>query len=403
MKRTRRDKGTGTVRQRRDGRWEARFSTDGQDPIYLYGKTRQDVQNKLFAEQRQPNRARDPEGLTVGEWLDRWLEIVKGTRRFKTYDLYNAAVENHIKPHIESIKLGRLSKAHIYDMLDALKNGGVGEQTVQKVYKILHRALQVALQRDKVSRNVAALVDTPTVTTKKERTIFRNEDEVRRFRKAVKGSVYEPLYLVALDTGCRQGELLALKWENVDLAKGLIHIKATLTENEAGELVASPPKTASSRRTVKLAKNTIELLREYRKLQMDDTKHVPSVWVFPYWDGGPMRKDSFLRRELPRLLKEAKLPRVTFHGLRHTHATMLAALGAPVPATQERLGHSTSRMTLEVYTHATAAMQDQAVSALDAFYAKAEDDQPRISGQISGQTQVREHTDANEIPQSLTG
>lgn len=402
MKRTRRDKGTGTIRQRKDGRWEARFLADGQDPIFLYGKTRQEVQNKLFAEQRQPNRARDPEGLTVGEWLDRWLEIVRGTRRFKTYDLYNAAVENHIKPHVGSIRLGRLSKAHIYDMLDALKKEGVGDQTVQKVYKILHRALQVALQRDKVTRNVASLVDTPTIT-KKERIIFRTEDEVRRFRKAVRGSVYEPLYLVALDTGCRQGELLALKWENVDLAKGLIHIKATLTENEAGELVATPPKTASSRRTVKLAKNTIELLREYRKLQMDDPKHVPSVWVFPNWDGGPMRKDGYLRRELPRLLKEAKLPRVTFHGLRHTHATMLAALGAPVPATQERLGHSTSRMTLEVYTHATAAMQDQAVSALDRFYERAEDDQPCISGQISGQIDKTEQAGANEIPQSLTG
>jgi len=402
MKRTRRNKGTGTIRQRKDGRWEARFCSDGQDPIFLYGRTRQDVQNKLFAEQREPSRVRDPEGLTVGKWLDRWLEIVKDTRRYKTYDLYKAAVENHIKPHLENIKLGRLSKAHIYDMLDALKKDGVGDQTVQKVYKILHRALQVALQRDKVSRNVMALVETPTVT-KKERTIFRTEDEVRRFRKAVRGSVYEPLYLVALDTGCRQGELLALKWENVDLARGRIHIKATLTETETGELVATPPKTASSRRTVKLAKNTIVLLREYRKLRMDDPKHVPSVWVFPNWDGSPMRKDSYLRRELPRLLKEANLPQVTFHGLRHTHATMLAALGAPVPATQERLGHSTSRMTLEVYTHATAAMQDQAVSALDAFYAKAEDDRPCISGQISGQTQVREHTDANEIPQLLTG
>jgi len=193
--------------------------------------------------------------------------------------------------------------------------------SIEKVYKTLHRALQVAFKRDKVIRNVAALVDKPAAP-RRERIILRTDDEIRRFRQAVKGSQYEVLYLTALDTGLRQGELLALKWESMDLARRLIHVTATLTQNEAGESVPTPPKTLSSIRAVKLAKNTVEMLRDYRKRQMDP-KRVPSVWVFPSRDGGPMRKDGYIKRELPRLLRKANLPPISFHGLRHSHATLL--------------------------------------------------------------------------------
>lgn len=379
----RRDKGTGCIRQRKDGRWEARFSIDGQPPIVIYGKTKKDVQNKLFAEHRDPVRIRDPEGLTIDQWLDRWLEMVKQTRRVATYNLYKLMSDNHIRPQIGNVRLDRLTKARVYEMFDKLKAGGVKDGALQEVYKVLHRAIQVAFKRDKVGRNVVAQVDKPSATAK-EHVILRTEDEIHAFRQAVKGSVYEVLYLTALDTGLRQGELLALKWQDVDLIRGLLHVKATLTQTAEGDLVATPPKTRASMRTVKLVKNTTETLKEYRKARMDP-KAIQSSWVFPNWDGGPMRKDSFVRRELKRLMKVAKLPAITFHSLRHTHATMLALLGVPMKATQERLGHSTSRMTMEVYSHATAAMQDHAVAALDAFYENAGKDGDKISGQISGQ------------------
>ena len=382
----RRDKGTGCIRQRKDGRWEARFSIDGQAPITIYGKSKRDVQNKLFAEHRDPIHVRDPEGLTIDKWLDRWLEIVKQSRRVATYNLYKTMSDYHIRPQIGNVRLDRLAKARVYEMFDKLKAAGITDRSLHEVYKVLHRAIQVAFKRDKVSRNVVSQVDKPTATAK-EHAILRTEEEIHAFRQAVKGSVYEVLYLTALDTGLRQGELLALKWEDVDLPRGLLHVKATLTQTIEGDLVATPPKTRSSMRTVKLLKNTIDMLKEYRKARMDP-KATQSTWVFPYWDGGPMRKDSYVRRELKRLMKEAKLPTITFHSLRHTHATMLAVLGVPMKATQERLGHSTSRMTMEVYSHATSAMQDHAVAALDAFYENASKDiDDKISGQISGQTQ----------------
>jgi len=127
MRHIRRDKGMGCIRLRKDGRWEGRLSADGYDPVYVYGKTKREVQNRLFAEQSKPRLVRDQESLIVREWLDRWLELVKSSRRFKTYDLYKAIVTNHINPHIGNFKLDRLSKTQIYDMLDALKKGGVGD------------------------------------------------------------------------------------------------------------------------------------------------------------------------------------------------------------------------------------------------------------------------------------
>jgi integrase len=398
----RRDRGSGCVRQRRDRRWEGRLSPGVSSKLtYVYGNTKQDVIEKLRTEQSKPRADNEDKRLTVGEWLDEWLEMVKSTRRFKTYDSYNGAMKNHARPLISSRRLSQLSKKNVYEMFDTLRKGGVGESMLQTVYKVLHCAMEDAVKREMVPNNVVALIKKPT-TLRNPRVILRTEEEAQRFRQAVKGSVYEVLYLTALDTGCRQGELFGLKWENVDLVNGQLRVTSTLTQNEAGELVLSPPKTAASIRTVRLAKDSIKMLRKYRKHQMDP-KRIHSVWVFPDWDGGPMRRDSYIRRELKRLLKEAKLPPISFHGLRHTHATMLAVRGVPVRATQERLGHSTSRMTVEVYQHATSAMQSLAVTALDAIHESAKRRQLSVSGQLSGQSGKPRNADGAHDAQTLTG
>lgn len=119
-----------------------------------------------------------------------------------------------------------------------------------------------------------------------------------------------------------------------------------------------------------------------------------STWIFPNWDGGPMPKDGFVRREFRKVAKKAGVPGLSFHGLRHTHATMLAALGANIKAVQERLGHSTTRMTLDVYSHVTSSMQDQAVAALDAFYAKV-GTAAQIGRQIGRQDEEPDLSNAN--------
>src|ERR1022692_379576 len=339
-KQRRRDKGTGTIRERKNGTFEGRINHGvGRSIVYVYGDTKESVKEKIRTEQAR----RQPEGVdsrtTVGQWLDRWLESVKEnpTLRPATYRLYKNTVENHIKPSIENIKLEKLSKVNVYDMLDRVKTKkGLGDRTKQMVHTTLHRALQIALKRDMVDRNVVALVDKPAAK-KKAKIILRTAEENQAFRSAATASDYGTLYITALDTGLRLGELTALKWDSLDLPQGLLHVRATLTVNHEGNLVASEPKTASSVRTVKLAKITTELLRKHQKEQMA-SKQGLAGWVFPNADGGPLRKDGLLRKQLGEVATQVGVPGLSFHGLRHSHATMLASLGVGVKVTQDRLG-----------------------------------------------------------------
>jgi integrase len=384
--RTKQRYGSGWIGERVDGRFEGRIRTHDGRRISFYGRSEKAVADQITAYLRDPSKAHDPENLTVGQWLDRWLDMVKADPRCRlaTYKLYSNTVNKHLKPRLESIRLAKLSKADVYDMLDNIKTKkSKGDRTRQIANAVFHRAVQVAFKRDKVARNIVALVDKPSAA-KKPKVFLKSEEEIRKFREAAIGSRYHILYITALDTGLRQGELLALKWGSVDLSRGLIHVRATLTRNDQGKLVGTKPKTPSSIRTVSLPRTTIELLKEHRKTQMGSKRGL-STWVFPNEDDyGPTGKDGFLREELQAVAKRAGIPGLSFHGLRHTHATMLAALGANIKAVQERLGHSTTRMTLDVYSHLTSTIQGQAVAALDEFYNKMAGNE--IGGQIGGQT-----------------
>jgi integrase len=402
QKRQRRDRGSGCIRQRDDGRWEGRLDRDLHPTEYFYGKTRKQVENELFLARAKAPKEQPQENLTVGEWLDRWLQQVKDNPKLRpaTYKLYKNTVELHIKSHLANFKLDKLTKVHVYNMLDALATEKVGDRTRQMVHSTLHRALQIAFKRDMVARNVVALVDKPGAK-KKPRVFLETDEQVEAFRRVASTSDYGPLYMTGLDTGLRLGELTALKWDSLDLPRGLLHVKATLTVDDDGKLVASEPKTRASARTVKLTKNTIELLRQQEKKQLASEQGL-TAWVFPNAKGGPLRKDGLMRSDLKEVAKKAGVPGLTFHGLRHSHATMLARLGVGIKVVQERLGHSTSRMTLDVYTHATTTMQDEAVAALDAFHATAESSR-KISGQISGQNDKMAVADSNENPAIACG
>jgi len=400
VKKTRRKQryGSGWVGQRSDGRFEGRIRSDDGSRKSFYGKSEKAVGDQITAYLRNPDKSHDPENLMVGQWLDQWLKIVKADPdvRLSTYNLYSNMVKKHIKPRLESIRLAKLARADVYEMLDNIKTKkGKGDRTRQLAHSVLHRAIQVAFKRDKVTRNIVALVDKPSAE-KKPKMFLKSEEEIRKFREAAVGSRYRALYVTALDTGMRQGELLALKWDGVDLQRGLIHVGATLTRDENKKLVPTPPKTKSSRRSVTLANTTVNLLREHEKAQMASKRGL-SAWVFPNEDDyGPTCKDGFLRKELLEVAKRAGVPGLSFHGLRHTHATMLAALGVNIKATQERLGHSTTRMTLDVYSHLTSTIQGQVVTALDAFYEKKAGKE--IGGQIGGQAADPELQRANEKP-----
>ncbi|MBC5825086.1 MAG: site-specific integrase [Candidatus Eremiobacteraeota bacterium] len=231
-------------------------------PICVYGKSKTDVKNKLFALRREPSRRADPERLTVAEWLTRWLQSVKDdpSLSLSTYRLYKNTVERHLVPYIGLIRLSGLRAAHVWDLLDALARNGVGDRTKQLAHKVLHRALQIAHKRDKVQQNVCSLVDRPSATSK-PRAFLETEEEILRFLHAAEGTRYHALYVTALYTGMRQGELLALTWDCVDLSQGYIDVRATLTKDDSGNLVPTRPKTTASIRRIILPKVALDVLR----------------------------------------------------------------------------------------------------------------------------------------------
>jgi integrase len=186
--------------------------------------------------------------------------------------------------------------------------------------------------------------------------------------------------MTALYTGMRQGEMLALTWDRVNLDEGYLDVRSTLTKDEDGDLVATKPKSKASIRRIILPKVALVALQAHHQ-------RMQSKWVFPNDRGGPLPKDGYLRFEFRRIASKAGFPALTFHGLRHTHATLLNAKGVNAKAIQERLGWSTTRMLFDVYAHSTQTIQDEAVAVLDS---------------VSGQTQTTEKAKTRTASSSHT-
>lgn len=233
---------------------------------------------------------------------------------------------------------------------------------------MLHRALGQAARWDLVARNVVTLVDPPRVA--RHRITALTPEQARHFLDAARGDRLEALYVVALTTGMRQGELLALRWSDVDESSQALRVRGTLHHDPQGGWAIHEPKTAGSQRQVLLAVAAVDALRRHRTAQNDERQGVGPAWqdhdlVFANAVGGPLAPQNLLRRSFVPLLVRAGLPRVRFHDLRHTAATLLLAEGVHRKIVSELLGHSQVSITLDLYSHVTGTMQRAAVSALD--------------------------------------
>ena len=205
-------------------------------------------------------------------------------------------------------------------------------------------------------------MERPRVPRKEFRVL--DADEARRLLEAAKGDRLEALLVLALTTGMRQGELLGLQWEDVDLKNGTIYVRRTLLEVD-GRLTTGETKSGRNRR-LDLPEIAVEALREHRKRMMAEGH--PGPWVFCDTKGGPIRKNNLIRRWFKPLLEKAGLPEIRFHDLRHTAATLLLTLGVHPKVVQERLGHSQISVTLDTYSHVLPSLQKQAASKLDAMF-----------------------------------
>lgn len=306
--------------------------------------------------------------MTMDEYLGRWLKgSVRGSMRKSAYDRDAYLVTNHIKPALGRIKLKKLSPAHVQGFYCDRLDAGLSPSTVHKIHAILHKALAQAVKWHMVPRNVTEATDPPKPAPKEMRPL--STEEVHKLLEAARCDRLEALYVLAITTGMRQGELLALRWQDVDLENTTLSVRRTLTR-DGGRFTIGEPKTKKSRRSIRLTTQAAQTLREHLSRQLRDIEMLGDRYedrglVFTTDTGAPIIPSNLRRRSFAPLLKRAKLPRVRFHDLRHTCATLLLAKGVHPKFVQELLGHATIAITLDTYSHVMPGMGDATARAME--------------------------------------
>lgn len=332
------------------GRWVAQLKVEG-ELRRRYAASQEEawaLRDQLVADARLglASDARTP----LAEFLEEWLSTV----RLAPSTLLN--YRSKVRLYIQDAPIGRvplvtLSPAHLRKLYVALEKRGLAPATIRQTRAILQSALRQALEDGLVTRNVAALARPPKVSRTERRPLLG--DEARRFLESLRGDRLEPAYATALLLGLRQGELLGLRWRDVDLEGRVLHVAQTLHRGDGAYFTGSP-KTVSSRRSLPLPEVLVRLLSERRVIQIAE---LLSSGARPEHDlvfttpGGNPTNGTWLTHDLQRRLAELGLPKVRFHDLRHSAASLLLAEGFGPRELMSVLGHSTIAMSLDVYAH----------------------------------------------------
>ena len=382
-KSTRNAQGGGTIRQRSDGRWEARF-TVGRDPgtgkqiqRSVYGSTQKEVRQKLSQAIAAVDEGtyQAPSKMTVGQWLDIWAAEYLGGVKPKTVESYNCQIKNHIKPAMAAIKLDTLD-AHtvqkFYNRLSAEKDGkpGLSPKSVQIVHGVLHKALQQAVEIGYIRFNPADACKLPRAEKPEIKPL--DNDAMASFIKAIQGHRFETIYLTMLFTGMRRGEVCGLTWDCVDLERGTILINKQLQNvpGQPGEYRLISTKNSKGR-TITTAASVAQLLRKHRAQQLRDRLKAGPVWedsglVFCNEAGGHL-SPSTVYHSYKRIMASIGLPDARLHDLRHSYAVAALRAGDDIKTVQGNLGHHAASFTLDVYGHVTEEMKQASADRMEQY------------------------------------
>jgi integrase len=361
----------GTIYKRQDGRWVASITLAGGKRKSFYAQTRQEVAQKLTVglKARLDGLPLPSDQLKVGRYLTEWLQSAQPSIRPSTWRRYEQLLRLHAIPALAMLPLTRLEPRHIQKLYADLLSGGMPGNTVRLLHAVLRRGIGQAVAWGTLPRNVVQLVSPPR-EQRHEMTPLSAE-QARTLLEAAHGERLEALYVLALNTGMRIGELLGLRWRDMDLTAGRLHVQHTLVRTR-GVWRLAEPKTARSRRRIALAPSAIDALRHHHARQAEERLSLGPAWenhdmVFANALGRPMQANHVLNRLFRPLLSKAGLPRIRFHDLRHTCASLMLRQGIHPKIVSEMLGHSSIGMTLDTYSHVIPDMQHQAVKAMDAL------------------------------------
>lgn len=368
-----RGNGEGSIHRRKGRGWCAQYTVytaKGRKRKSLYGKTRAEAAAKLAKAMvdREEGLAVDAGNLAVGEYLDRWHEdSVKDTVRQSTFERHEQIIRLHIRSALGQLKLKALTPIHVQGFYRDKLDSGLSPATVQKIHAVLHKALDRAVKWSLVPHNATEGVKSPRPTPDGIKPLYK--EQTKSLLNAAREDRFHALYVLAVTTGLRQGELLGLKWEDVDLENGLVRVRHTLTRH-TGRLRLGEPKTKRSRRTVRLTESAVEVLKEHYARQMEQMARLGDLYedqglVFTSEKGTLMNPTNLRERSFAPLLKKAGLPAIRFHDLRHTCATLLLSRNVNPKIVSEMLGHASIAITLDTYSHVLPNMQDSAAKALE--------------------------------------
>lgn len=367
--------GEGSIYQRKDGRWVASITLEGgnRKRKTYYGKTRKEVQDKLKVAQREQEQGTLHTGpqQTVKQYLESWLEEVhKPTIKVSTYAKYRTIINKHIIPSLGHVQLQKLTPQQVQKLYSEKLKDGLTGKTVFSIHALLHKALDNAVRWNLVVRNVCDAVTPPRVERHEIQPL--TPEQSKQLLKAVEGRSIEAIIKLALTTGMRRGELLALRWSDIDFKDKSLNVRHTVDYIGRFGYVESEPKTNASRRKIVIPDFVIEVLRQHRTRQKENKLKAGDAWqennlVFCNAVGSYISPD-YLLELFHKVLEDAGLPDIRFHDLRHSAATLLLSMGVHPKVVQEILGHSRINMTMDTYSHVLPSMQKEAMDGMNDMF-----------------------------------
>lgn len=381
---------TGHIRERGPGKWalvyDAPPGPDGrrrQKTKIVHG-TKKEAQKALREIHQQIDNGCyvEPDRISLADYLDRWLkEYVQPNLSAKTAQEYAQKIRSYVVPNLGATRLVDLKPLHLQSFYNRMlesggaKGTGLSARSVLHIHRVLHKALGQAVKWQMLLRNPTDAAEAPKCRQLEMRVL--DPAAVPRLLEATADTSFHMPVLLSLSTGMRRGEVLALRWADVDLDTGVASICRSAEQTKAG-VHMKETKTAKSRRAVTLPASVIVALREHRgrqaqnKLLLGDGYQDHDL-VCSYPDGRPI-DPRYISSSFPSLLRRAGLPHIRFHDLRHTHATLLLAQGVHPKIVSERLGHSTIGITLDTYSHVLPTMQEEAARKIDSVLKAASTD-----------------------------